>query len=251
MAALPLDGIAVVLFRPKYAENVGSVARACANMGCGQILLVDPWQFDPERALPLATHHARHLIEGIRIHATLAEALAPFAFSYATTARLGGWRKAVHTPREAAPHIVAQRAHGPVALVFGPEDRGLTNAEIEICSALVTIPTSAELTSLNLAQAVLILLYECFLAAQERPLRLSRYPKDRAINHEEQGILFTTLRDTLMEIDYIKPDNPDYFMLSIKRFVHRLAPRRHEFDQIMGLCRQVRRLARLARGQGD
>ncbi len=251
MTQLPLHGIAVILFRPKYSENVGSVARACANMGCGQILLVDPWDFDAQRALPLATHHAQHLIDNLRIVPTLAEALAPFAFSYGTTARLGGWRKVVHTPREVAPHIIAQRAYGDVALVFGPEDRGLTNTEIEVCNALITIPTSTELTSLNLAQAVLLILYECFLAAQEKPLRLSRYPKDRAINHDEQAILFATLRDTLLAIDYIKPNNPEYFMLSIKRFIHRLAPRRHEFNQIMGLCRQIRRLARLAHGQPD
>jgi tRNA/rRNA methyltransferase len=221
-----LDDIAVILFRPKFSENVGSVARACANMGCSRIILVDPWQWDLERALPLATHHARHLLDGLTIVPTLREALMPFSFSYATTARLGGWRKAILTPREAAPRIVEERRHGGVALVFGPEDRGLTNEEIEICN-------------------------ECFLAAQERPLHLSRYPKDRVINHEEQELLFATLRETLMEIDYIKPDNPDYFMLSIKRFVHRLAPRRHEFNQIMGLCRQVRRLARLTRTQND
>ena len=251
MEAQRLDGIAVILFRPKFSENVGSVARACANMGCPRIILVDPWQWDLKRALPLATHHARHLLEDLTIAPTLREALAPFSFSYATTARLGGWRKAILTPREAASRIVEERRLGGVALVFGPEDRGLTNEEIEVCNALVTIPTSTELTSLNLAQAVLVLLYECFLAAQKHPLHLSRYPKDRVINHEEQELLFATLRETLLEIDYIKPDNPDYFMLSIKRFVHRLAPRRHEFNQIMGLCRQVRRLARLCHTPTD
>ena len=75
-----LENIDVILFRPKYPENIGSVARACMNMGCGQIVLVDPWNWNIDKALPLATHHARHLLDNVRIHATLAEALAVAAY---------------------------------------------------------------------------------------------------------------------------------------------------------------------------
>ena len=70
-----LENIDVILFRPKYPENIGSVARACMNMGCGQIVLVDPFNWNIEKALPLATHHARHLLDNVRIHATLALSL--------------------------------------------------------------------------------------------------------------------------------------------------------------------------------
>ena len=247
-----LDNIDVILFRPKYPENIGSVARACLNMGCGRIVLVDPWNWDIDRALPLATHHARHLLDDIRIHGTLAEALAPYSFSYGTTARTGGWRKALLTPEEAAPQIIGQRdTGGSVAIVFGPEDRGLTNDETEQCNHLLTIPTTENLTSLNLSQAVMVVLYECFKKSLGKPFRTAGQPKDRYINHAERELLFTELRETLIDIDYLKPDNPDYFMLSIKRFLNRLDPRLNEYNQLMGLCRQMKRIVRIAKGRED
>lgn len=246
-----LENIDVILFRPKYPENIGSVARACMNMGCGQIVLVDPFNWNIEKALPLATHHARHLLDNVRIHATLAEALAPYSFSYGTTARTGGWRKAIHTPEEAAPLIVEQRnTGGTVAIVFGPEDRGLTNDETDQCNQLMTIPTTENLTSLNLSQAVMVVLYECFKKALGKPFKAAGQPKDRYINHEEREILFTELRETLLDIDYLKPENPDYFMLSIKRLLNRVNPRLNEYHQLMGLCRQMQRIVRIAKNGG-
>ena len=121
-----LHHIAVVLFRPKYPENIGSTARACLNMGCSRIILVDPPAWNLEKAMPPATHHARHLLESAVIVPTLAEALAPFSISYGSTARTGGWRKANLTPEEAAPQIIAQSRDGADSLWLGPEDRGLT-----------------------------------------------------------------------------------------------------------------------------
>lgn len=247
-----LENIAVVLFRPKYPENIGSVARACLNMGCHQIILVDPWNWNFDKALPLATHHAQHLLEGIKICPTLTEALAPFAFSYGTTARTGGWRKAIQTPEEAAPRIIEQRnSGGNIAIVFGPEDKGLTNDETEICNQLLTIPTTDNLTSLNLSQAVMVVLYECFKKSLTKPFKVAGYPRERYINHEEREILFEQLRETLLDIDYIKPDNPDYFMLSIKRFLNRVNPRLNEYNQLMGLCRQMKRIVGIAKGKAE
>lgn len=245
-----LENIDVILFRPKYPENIGSVARACMNMGCNQIVLVDPWNWNIDKALPLATHHARHLLDNVRIHATLSEALAPYSFSYGTTARTGGWRKSIQTPEEAAPQIIEQRnTGGSVAIVFGPEDKGLTNDETELCNQLLTIPTTDNLTSLNLSQAVMVVLYECYKKSLTRPFKTAGQPKDRYINHEEREILFTELRETLIDIDYLKPDNPDYFMLSIRRFLNRVNPRLNEYNQLMGLCRQLQRIVNIAKGR--
>lgn len=246
-----LDRVAVVLFRPKYPENIGSVARACLNMGCPQIILVDPVNWDLEKAMPLATHHARHLLESAIIVSTLAEALAPFSVSYGTTARTGGWRKANLTPEEAAPQIVSQCSDGAdIALVFGPEDRGLTNDETDLCSYLLTIPTTKNLTSLNLSQAVMVVLYECYKKSLLKPFKVPGYPRERHINHEERQLLFSQLRKTLTDIDYLKPENPDYFMLSIKRFLTRINPRLNEYNQLMGLCRQVQNIVHIARKKG-
>ncbi len=252
LAPVMLDNIAVVLFRPKYPENIGSVARACLNMGCGQIILVDPWNWNFDKALPLATHHARHLLEGITIYPTLAEALAPFSFSYGTTARTGGWRKSIQTPEEAAPRIIAQRNEGGhIAIVFGPEDKGLTNDETDLCNQLLTIPTTDNLTSLNLSQAVMVVLYECFKKSLAKPFKIAGYPKERFINTEEREILFTQMRETLIDIDYLKQDNPDYFMLPMKRFLNRVNPRLNEYNLLMGLCRQMQRIVKIAKSRTD
>lgn len=243
-----LENIDVVLCKPKFPENVGSVARACLNMGCGQIVLVDPWNWDLDKALPLATHHARHLLDNVRIHPTLAEALAPYSFSYGTTARTGGWRKAIQTPEEAAPAIIEQRnSGGHVAIVFGPEDKGLTNDETDLCNQLLTIPTTENLTSLNLSQAVMVVLYECFKKSLTKPFKVAGYTKERYINTEERELLFTQLRETLIDIDFLKTDNPDYFMLPMKRFFNRVNPRLNEYNLLMGLCRQMRRIVGIAK----
>jgi len=245
-----LENIDVILFRPKYPENIGSVARACLNMGCGQIVLVDPWNWDYDKALPLATHHAAHLLDNIRIHPSLAEALAPYSFIYGTTARTGGWRKAIQTPEEAAPRIVEQRnSGGSVAIVFGPEDKGLTNEETDLCNQLLTIPTTDNLTSLNLSQAVMVVLYECFKKSLTRPFKVAGYPKERYITSEERELLFNQLRETLIEIDFLKPENPDYFMLPMKRFFNRVNPRVNEYNLLMGLCRQMKRIVGIAKGR--
>jgi tRNA/rRNA methyltransferase len=239
--------ITVILFRPKYPENVGSVARACMNMGCSDIIVVDPQMWDMEKALPLATVHARPLLESMRIKPDLATAVADFSMVYGTTARTGGWRKGIRTPEQAAAEMAEEQKHGgDVAIVFGPEDRGLTNAETDLCHHLLTIPTSESLTSLNLSQAVLVVLYECFKAGRTTPFRPGGGEKSRLITHQEREVLFSTLQETMLTIDYLHPDNPDYFMLPAKRFLNRMKLRLNEYNLLMGVCRQVKRIADIA-----
>ena len=243
-ATLLWERLAVVLLRPKFAENVGSVARACLNMGCGRVILVDPQNYDHERALPLATVHAAHLLEQAVHVPELPEALARFTQVYGTTARIGGWRKHLLSPAQAAAKIVKQIHSGQeVALLFGPEDRGLSNAEIEVCSSLIHIPMARTGVSLNLAQAVLILLYECFLAVSGKS-GTGEDPIRRHATHEEQEALFALLKEVLMAVDFIQEDNPDYWMLRVRRLVQRMGLRREEFNVLMGICRQVQRAVR-------
>ena len=133
-----------------------------------------------------------------------------------------------------------------MAIVFGCEDRGLSNADIEQCQRLVTIPTAGEASSLNLAQAILILTYECMKAvSREDPQpALGNDPgqQSRRITHEEQALLYAKLKETLLAIDYLKDDNPDYFLMPLRRFLGKSGLRRHEMDMLMGICRQVNNL---------
>ncbi len=231
---------AVVLVRPKYPENVGSVARACMNMGCRRIILVNPRNWDVAKARILATPHSEALLENITIAQDLAEALAPFSVVYGTTARTGGWRKSIITPEKAGDAVAEHLTMGEdIALVFGPEDTGLDNGEIEICGQLICIPTHRDMTSLNLAQAVLIILYEIFKHSLITPPAPRDFPPTRSITHKEQEVLIQRIKTSLMAIDFLHDDNPDYFMLPMRRFLQRFAMKRHEFNLLMGICRQI------------
>ncbi|MFP4315646.1 MAG: RNA methyltransferase [Desulfovibrionales bacterium] len=235
-----LKNLSVVLFRTKLPENIGGVARACVNMGCSSLVLVQPRQWDVRRAEPMATYKGAPLLWNARIHDHLSEALKPFSLVFGTTARTGGWRKGIVSAEAAAERIVSYLAGDkPVAVVFGPEDFGLTNEEIELCGPLITIPTSPGASSLNLAQAVLVVLYECLkrtLSGVPEPV----YADSELISWEERERLYAWLKRSLLDIDYLKKDNPDYWMLAIRRFLNKTEIQRHEYNMLMGICRQVR-----------
>ena len=152
------DNIAIVLQRPRYPENIGSAARALCNMGFGRLIVVAPGIWDEERIRRLATHAAGSVVDAIERFDTLDEALAPFGHVVGTTARRGGHRPVIKSPEFLARSLVAVSQNNPVAILFGPEDRGLTNADVKRCHQLVNIPTAA-FTSLNLAQAVMVICY--------------------------------------------------------------------------------------------
>lgn len=163
-----LEQVAIVLFRPQIPENIGAVARAACNMGITRLHVVQPVCLDPERLRMMATPAAAHLVENLKVHQDLLEALGPFNYVVGTTARLGGIRREVLSPREIAPRLIELSRHNDIALLFGPENFGLTNRELPYCHALVTIPT-ADCASLNLAQAVMVLAYELMAARSDPP----------------------------------------------------------------------------------
>lgn len=245
MASL-LDGLDVVLVKTRFPENIGMTARACVNMGCSSLRLVDPERWDREKARPLATPKGQDLLDGVTVSPDLSEAVAPTTLVVGTTARVGGWRQSLLSPAQAAAAVAEVLARGErVALVFGPEDRGLNNEEITHCHKLTTIPTDPAASSLNLAQAVLLLLYECANAARNCQKKESgRAPGEsgggKLATAAEQERLMESLKDMLLRLDYLHGDNPEYFLMPWRRLFTRAGLRRHEYDALMGLCRQVR-----------
>ena len=155
-----LARVGIVLAGPKYPENIGSAARAAHTMGVSELVVVGQALKDLEPALKTATHHAGHLVQGIRWCATLEEALADYALVVGTTARQGRQRLVTAVPSQVAELTLPALDQGRVALLFGPEDKGLSNRDLSYCGVVATIPTSARFTSLNLAQAVAISCYE-------------------------------------------------------------------------------------------
>ena len=239
-----LQGLEVVLVKTRFPENIGMAARACVNMGCPTLRLVDPERWDREKARPLATPKGQDILDAVEVHEDVAQAVAQSALVFGTTARVGGWRQALLSPEQAAREAAAVIARGErVSFVFGPEDRGLNNDEITHCHRLVTIPTDPAASSLNLAQAVLLMSYACANAV--RALRHGEKPSDeprggKAATAAEQERLMESLKDMLLRLDYLHGDNPDYFLMPWRRLFSRAGLLRHEYDDLMGLCRQVR-----------
>jgi tRNA/rRNA methyltransferase len=228
-----LDRVAVVLFRPQLPENIGAVARAMCNMGIKRLLAVQPDSLSPERMRIVATAAAAHLLETLEVHDDLAAALAPFSYVVGATARRGGLRRELLDPRDLALRLVEISRHNDIALLFGPENWGLTNKELPFCHALVTIPT-AECASLNLAQAVLILAYEIWLARHPEP----RYDP-RLANSRELESMYDMLKEALVKIDFIDRQNPDYWMMNVRRLFNRHGLRAREAQVVKGICRQI------------
>jgi tRNA/rRNA methyltransferase len=230
-----LDNISVVLHRPRYPENIGAAARAIRNMGIRQLVLVDPQNCDMDRVLKMATHAATDVVEEMAVYTDIKDALSPYNYVVGTTARLGGQRQMVYTPSALARKLIPISKENRIALVFGPEDRGLTNEDIRYCHMLVNIPT-ADFSSLNLAQAVMVMCYEVFIASlEDRP---AGFTPRLAARHELDG-MYEQLREILVRISYINPENPDYWMNYLRHFFTRLELRAKEVSIIRGICRQI------------
>lgn len=229
-----LDQIAIVLHRPQIPENIGAVARAAANMGISRLILVSPKNCDLTRILKVATLSVADLVENMELFSDLRTALQSFNYVVGTTARTGGHRRQLETPREMASELVPICHNNRVALLFGPEDRGLTNAQLRYCHSLVTIPTST-FSSLNLAQAVMILCYELRLAGKQP---VEQFVPRLATRRELDG-MYEQLKETFLKINFINTENPDYWMQNIRRFFSRVGLQARDVKIIRGICRQI------------
>jgi len=233
-ATVNLKNVSIILKRPRYPENIGAAARAMRNMGLEHLIVVDPQNCELSRILKMATHAAIEVVEQMKVFEDLQTALKPLNYVVGTTARLGGQRQLVGSVAGLAQKLVPLSENNRVALLFGPEDRGLTNEDIRLCHELVNIPT-AEFSSLNLAQAVMIMCYE--LRRYNRPKGEAFVP--RLANRHELDGLYAQLKDILVRISYIQPDNPEYFMNNIRHFGTRMKLRAKEVSIIRGICRQI------------
>lgn len=232
--------VSIVLYKPKYAGNVGSIARVAKNMGIGNIIVVGAADLDREEMERRSTHLALDMLDQIKYYDEIGEALADFQYVVGTTARLGKARGPFNTPRKVAESVVNISRKNKVALLFGPEDRGLTNAELRYCQAVVTIPSSREFKSLNLSHAVMILCYEIYAAAL--PATEEVEPK-WACSDELEG-MYGQIKTMLSDIGFLNPENPEYWMTHLRRFFARSGLLAREVKIIRGICRQLEWSAR-------
>jgi TrmH family RNA methyltransferase len=185
--------------------------------------LVKPEIFDAYRIEGIA-HNTADLVERIEFFDTLAEALADVTFAAVLTGRERAAKRRVLRPRSAAEEVVARMADGPVAIVAGREDSGLTNEELDLCQLLVTISTSPEHPSLNLAQAVAIMAHELWVArgGDEVPLKAPRKEAPPA-THRQLEELFADWEGALHAIDFFKTRQPGSVLRSFREIMYRAA----------------------------
>jgi tRNA/rRNA methyltransferase len=229
-----LENIAIILVQPQIPENIGSVARAMDNMGIRRLILVNPKNLDPFRIQKMATGSSMRIIEKMNIFHDLREALGPYQYVVGTTARTGAFRPAITEPRGLAQELAPISQNNSVAILFGPEDRGLSNEHLRYCHTIATIP-AALFPSLNLAQAVMIVCYEIFLSSRQK----ASAPLPRLANKFELEGMYDHLKEVLTKIGFLDPQNPEHWMLNIRRFLSRLPLRAKEVRIIRGICRQV------------
>ncbi|MCE5245070.1 MAG: RNA methyltransferase [Syntrophobacteraceae bacterium] len=246
-----LTNVSILLNEPHFPENIGAAARVVKNMGLGGLVVVRPYDCDLTKILKMATHNAEDVVADMEVYDDFRDALLPFQYVVGTTARKGSQRQALNNPRRVAQELVPISRKNRVAVVFGTESSGLANNELKFCDSLVTIPT-ADFSSLNLAQAVMVLGYEIFMASVDEP---KTFVPRLATRKEMEG-MYDHLQDVLARIHFINPENPDYWMRSIRRFFSRIGIRAREVKIVRGICRQMdwycdRRLESGNDGDGD
>jgi len=211
-----LSRLTIILVRPKYPGNIGAAARVAWNMGIENLIIVGDQLPERESMARMATHKAAHLIDNLQRYTTLAEALAPYSIIVGTTARRGRQRLIEKSPREMVKTILPQLSSNRIALIFGPEDSGLTNEDLKYCHLLSAIPT-ADFSSLNLAQAVAIHCYEIYYSIIHSQKNMPAAP--RLASSFELESMYSSLEELLTRVDFMGEKSHTYWMKNIRQFL--------------------------------
>lgn len=219
----PRPGPILVLVEPQDIVNIAGAVRLGMNFAVDGLRLVAPEIYDPYRIEGIA-HNTGELVDRIEIYQTLAEATRDCVHIIGLSARERSAKRRTIGPREAAGELVTRRAEGPVALVAGREDKGLTNSELDVCRALAVIPTNPAYRSLNLAQAVGIMSYEIWRERTKSAGPVSRKPPRKAARAAPGDLLerlFTDWERALGAIDFFKARQPDLVLRSFREVISR------------------------------
>ncbi|ORJ63445.1 RNA methyltransferase [Geothermobacter hydrogeniphilus] len=232
-----LENILVVLVEPQGGLNIGSVCRVMANFGLSRLRLVNP-QVDHlgDDARRMAVK-AAPLLERAEVFSDLPSALADCTCSIGTTRRFGKYRENLFHPDQAARHFLPLSAAGQVALIFGREDRGLHNEELDLCQRLMTIPTREPVASMNLAQAVAVCLYEVQKVWGE--LAGKAAGGKRLASGEDLEQMFRHMRRTLLDIEFLDPQNPDHILRAFRQILGRAGLSAREVRILQGLWSRI------------
>lgn len=231
-----LENITIVLVEPREAGNIGASCRAMKNMGVTQLRMVNPVPYLVPEGYMFCCG-ADDLLHGAAVHTSLEHALADMHFTIGVTRRKGKERNPVYWIDELIPKISALSQENQIALVFGREDKGLSNDELRMCHAQLSIPTRRDFPTLNLAQSVLLVCYELFLTKHPpQPTSL------RLVSHERLNALTAHIKSTLSLLGYRNQGGhnlPQRIINGLRRIAGRAGIEDRDLQMIHGLCSQV------------
>ncbi len=228
------QNIRVVLVETTHPGNIGAAARAMKTMGLRRLYLVQP------KAYPHADASARaagadDVLAQATVCGSLHEALRGALLVIGTSARPRALEWTRLDPRECAARIIAESAAGEVALVFGRERTGLTNAELDRCHFVAAIPCNPAYRSLNLASAVQVIGYELMMAVREPAAAVSERMAEPLASADEVELFYRHLEQTLIALRFLDPDNPRHLMRRLRRLFSRARMTRNEVNILRGI----------------
>ena len=237
------SNIKIVLVNTAHPGNIGGAARAMKNMGLSELCLVEPREYPAPRAVWRAAG-ARELLSNATVVDSVDEAIADCSLVIGTSARERRIPWPLINPRECGVRVWAEAQKHKVALLFGREDRGLTNDELQKCHYHVHIPSNPEYSSLNLATAVQVLAYEirmASLANDNGDLPALAEWDQPLVNAEDLENFHNHLAETMAELDFYDPKNPKQLLTRMRRLFNRLRMDQMEVSILRGLLSAVQR----------
>ncbi|WP_404401603.1 tRNA (cytosine(32)/uridine(32)-2'-O)-methyltransferase TrmJ [Idiomarina seosinensis] len=241
------DAIRIVLVNTSHTGNIGSVARAMKTMGLKHLTLVDPVQAPDSHASALAAGATDILAAATTVN-TLQEAIADCGLVLATSARNRTLDWPLLGPRKAAGKVLAEAPQYPVAIVFGRENSGLTNEELQLSQFHLHIPTNPDYGSLNLAMAVQTVCYELRMQQLEAENEQTLYPAAEDTANYPRGkeleLFYGHLEQTLYDTGFIVKKHPGQVMTKLRRLFNRARPEESELNILRGILASINKPGR-------
>ena len=233
---MSLKNIRIVLARPSFGGNLGSICRAMKNMGITDLAVVQPEPGMDFAEAQMMALHAQDVLDGRRQFDSVAEAVADCALVAGTTARTGLYRNHAKSPREWTPRLLEAARKNKVALVFGCEAHGLSNEELALCTQILRIPSSNRYSSINLSQAVMICCYELFVGSEVFEPPQEAHPEAPVKARER---MIAVWQEMLQDVGFFNRDNLEHMMMGFRRIFSRGPLSQADVNILMGVARQV------------
>jgi tRNA (cytidine32/uridine32-2'-O)-methyltransferase len=233
---MQLENIRIILINTSHPGNIGSTARAMKTMGLSQLVLVNPLHFPDPKALEMASG-AQDIIQMAKTATSLQAAIADCHLVIGASARPRSIPWPTLCPKTLATKVLAESVHSHTAIVFGREQSGLTNEELDLCHYCALIPANPLYSSLNLAQAVQVITYEIYSASLLAPA--VQAPDYRLANAAELASFYDALETTLVTIDFLKLEAPRQLMRRLRRLFNRTRLDVMELNILRGMLAQI------------